>query len=289
MKLGMFAGLRGPQVSAQMLRDLGTGAEDIGLSSIWLGEHVVLFSEHESNYPGSADGKIDVPVDQGLMDLSTTIGFLSAITENIRFGTGICLVPQRNPLYTAKEMATADHLSDGRVDFGIGVGWSWEEFEACGVPWERRGARTDEYVELMKLLWTEHASSFEGEFYSLPSCHMYPKPIQNPFPIHVGGHSRAALRRTAKYGHGWFGFGSTPEQTEKLLSRLDEELDQVGRTRDEIQVTLCPPRKLSDELIEGYAAAGVDELLTGYYRQDHATLPQWFEQIAPFVEKVAAQ
>lgn len=286
MKLGMFAGLRGPQVSGQMLRELGTGAEGIGLSSIWLGEHVVLFSEHESKYPGSKSGKIDVPVDQGLMDLSTTIGFLAAITTELRFGTGICLVPQRNPLYTAKEMATADHLSDGRVDFGVGVGWSWEEFEACGVPWERRGARTDEYLEMMRVLWTEHDSAYSGEFYDLPSCHMYPKPVQVPFPVHVGGHSKAAFRRTAKFGQGWFGFGVTPEQTTVLLAQLDQELESAGRSRDEIRITLCPPGKLDAGMVEGYRAAGVDEIVTGYYRQDHATMGQWLESVAPFVAQV---
>jgi probable F420-dependent oxidoreductase len=286
MKLGMFAGLKGPQVSGAMLRDIGRGAEDIGLNSFWLGEHVVLFSRYESRYPGNPTGELGVPVDQGLMDLSTTIGFLAGVTTELRFGTGICLVPQRNPVYTAKEMATADHLSDGRVDFGIGVGWSWEEFEACGVPWERRGARTDEYLEVMRSLWTEHDSSFEGEFYSLPSCHLYPKPIQNPFPVHVGGHSRAAMRRTARFAQGWFGFAIGPEDTADCLVLLDEELAKEGRTRADVRITVCPPRKLDAAMVEAFRGLGVDELLTAYHRQQHDSLGAWFESVVPFVDQV---
>ena len=160
--------------------DFARRAEGIGLESIWMGEHVVLFDETEFPYPGSRDGKIPVPEGGGMLDTVATFGYLGACTSTIRFGTGITLIPQRNPVYTAKEFATLDWLTGGRIDLGIGVGWCKEEVVACGYTFEDRGKRCDEILEMMQLLWTEPIAEYHGEFHELAPCRMDPKPLQKP-------------------------------------------------------------------------------------------------------------
>ena len=140
-----------------------------------------------------------------------TMAFLAAVTTNVRLGTGVLLVPQRNPVYTAKSVTTVDWLSNGRVDLGIGVGWLAEEFAALGVPFEHRGERCDEYLAVMRSLWTDEVSTFHGSFYDLPPARQFPKPVQQPHPpIHVGGESNAALRRAARLTEGWYGYNLDP-------------------------------------------------------------------------------
>ena len=193
MKIGLFAPLGNGNATAGVLRTLGREAEARGFESIWVAEHVVLFDEYESQYPYSPDGKFPGGADTGLLEPLTALTYLAAVTDRIRLGTGICLVPQRNPVYTAKQVVDLDALSGGRVDFGVGVGWLAEEFEAVAAPFERRGARCDEYLQVMKTLWTDELSEHHGELYDLPACKMYPKPVQQPHPpIHVGGESAAA-------------------------------------------------------------------------------------------------
>jgi len=163
MKIGVFATFMSPYATPQMIGDFGRRAEGLGLDSIWMGEHVVLFDKQTFGYPGSKDGRIPVPAGGGMLDVTATFGYLASATKSLRFGTGVALVPQRNPIYTAKEMATLDWLSNGRVDFGIGVGWNKEEVEICGYKWEDRGARCDEFLEVMRKLWTEPVSDFKGK------------------------------------------------------------------------------------------------------------------------------
>ncbi|MFO1062232.1 MAG: LLM class flavin-dependent oxidoreductase, partial [Dongiaceae bacterium] len=150
MKFGVFATFMSPLATPAMMRDFGRRSEEMGLESIWMGEHVALFDRNTFGYPGSKDGRIPVPPGGGMLDVTASFGFLAAATKSIRFGTGVALVPQRNPIYTAKEMCTLDWLSDGRIDFGIGVGWNKEEVEACGYRWEDRGARCNEFLEVMR-------------------------------------------------------------------------------------------------------------------------------------------
>lgn len=287
MRLGLFAPLQSPQATPEMLADLAAGAEDLGLDSIWLGEHVALFPEYESRYPGSPDGKIPIPPQSGLLDLTATIGFLAARTSTVRLATGICLLPQRNPLYTAKEFASLDWLSAGRIDLGIGVGWSWEEFAACNVPWERRGARCDEYVQVLHTCWTDDVSSFEGEFYTLPDAYVFPHPVQEPhIPIHVGGHSDAALRRAARIGQGWYGFGAGVESTAADIERLGRFLEEEGRSLDEVQITVTPGRGARVEDLGAWAEIGVDVLAPPLARQRHDRLPEALDQLGELAAAV---
>ncbi len=154
MEFGLFAPTANPFASPEWLHALGTEAEERGYSSIWVPEHVVLFDDYSSSYPYAEDGKIPGAPGSGMLEPFTTLSFLAACTKTVRLATGICLLAQRNPVYSAKEVATLDWLSNGRVDFGIGVGWLEEEYDVVNVPFAKRGKRTDEYLEVMKALWT---------------------------------------------------------------------------------------------------------------------------------------
>jgi probable F420-dependent oxidoreductase len=185
------------------------------------------------------------------------------VTSRIRLGTGICLVPQRNPVYTAKEVSAVDWLSGGRFDFGVGVGWLAEEFEACATPFERRGARCRDYLAAMRSLWCEPVSEYKGEFYAFPARRMNPKPVQRPHPpIHFGGESDAALRRVADLGQGWYGFNLLPEDVPPLLAKLERLLAERGRTRADVQVSVSPYlRAVDGDALRRYRDAGVDQVI----------------------------
>ena len=282
MKVGLFAPFTNPFATAEYIRAMGSGAEERGFDSIWVAEHVVLFDEYASQYPYAADGRIPVPTESGMLDPFPALSFLAACTKTIRLGTGICLLPQRNPVYTAKEAATVDWMSNGRLDLGIGVGWLEEEYQALGVPFERRGARCRAYIDVLKTLWCDDISEYEGEFYSLPATRQFPKPVQQPHPpIHFGGESDAALRRVADLGQGWYGFNQTAEQVTKRIAKLTSMLEKRGRSREEIEVSICPYLLgASPEIIEGYEAAGVDRVILLAAAANTEAIPEVLDGLA---------
>jgi probable F420-dependent oxidoreductase len=190
----------------------------------------------------------------------STLSYLAALTSTVRLGTAMVLLPQRNPVYTAKEVSTLDWLSNGRVDLGVGVGWLEEEFNAVNVPWPNRGRRTDEYLEVLRTLWCDETSAYEGEIYSLDPCSMFPKPVQQPHPpIHIGGESDAALARVARAGQGWHTFNRRPDQLAEPLGKLDRLLAEQGRSRDDLVITVCPYfQPLDGDIAAQYAETGVD-------------------------------
>jgi probable F420-dependent oxidoreductase len=263
MKIGVFATFMSPLATPQMILDFCRRAEDIGLDSIWMGEHVALFDKNTFGYPGSKDGRIPVPEGGGMLDVTATFGFLAAATERLRLGTGVALVPQRNPLYTAKEICTLDWLSNGRIDFGIGVGWNKEEVEACGYRWEDRGARCDEFLQVMRQLWTEPVVNFAGRWVKFETCRLDPKPIQKPHvPIIVGGYADAALRRAVRFGAGWYGFNRDPASTKQMMDHLDAAFLNAGRKRNpEFQIIVTPPLSMPIDSMPAYAEIGVDRLI----------------------------
>ena len=262
MKIGTFSTFMSPICTPQMIGEFAQSAESIGLNSLWMGEHVVLFDKTESPYPGSATGKLPVPDGGGMLDTVATFGYLAACTKTLRFGTGITLLPQRNPIYTAKEFTTLDWLTQGRIDFGIGVGWCKEEVIACGYNFNDRGKRCDEILQMLKQLWTEPVAEFHGEFYDLAPCRMDPKPVQKPhIPIIVGGHSSAGFRRAAKYGNGWYGFQMDLDATAKVTLKLDAALTKEGRNRDDFQLVITPPYQVNADMVKGYEDLGVDQLI----------------------------
>jgi len=239
VKIALFASLVGPNVEPGLLAALGRGAEERGFESIWMGEHVLELTRSASRYPYSDDGQLPEMISGGMGEPLAALAFLAACTRRVRLGTGVLILPQRNPVYLAKEIATLDRLSAGRVDLGVGIGWQREEFTACGADWPGRGKRADEYLELMRELWSGDPARFSGRFWELPECRQQPGPIQNPLPVHVAGESDAALRRAARFGQGWLGYLPVASARERIAA-LERELRERGRARSEFQVTIVP-------------------------------------------------
>jgi probable F420-dependent oxidoreductase len=263
MQIGLFAPAVHPAGTPEYLRTLGTVAEARGFHSLWMAEHVVLFDDYASRYPYAADGRIPAVGESGFVDPFDALAFLAAQTTRIRLGTGVCLVPQRNPVYTAKHVAGVDWLSGGRLDFGVGVGWLAEEFRAVDVPFERRGDRCREYLEVMRRLWCDPVSTFTGTFYELQACRQYPKPVQQPHPpIYFGGESDAAIKRVADLGQGWYPFSLDPAALAERLAVLERLLARRGRSRRDVQVAVCPYLKPADlDLVQRYRDAGADQVI----------------------------
>ncbi|HVX22118.1 MAG TPA: LLM class F420-dependent oxidoreductase [Acidimicrobiales bacterium] len=290
MHFDLWVPTANPFATPDLLAALGREAEDRGIHRIWVGEHVVLFDHYGSRYPYADDGRIPAPPGSGILEPLNTLSFLAAHTSTVRLGTAMLLLPQRNPVYTAKEVATVDWLSGGRVDLGIGVGWLREEFDAVNVPWPERGARTDDYLEVLRTLWCDDPSSFDGRFYRLPPASMFPKPLQHPHPpVHIGGETDAALRRVARAGQGWHTFNRLPDDLAEPLRRLDQLLADHGRSRSEIEVTVCPYfQDLTPERVEGYAAAGANAVAALFFAGSADDVPAMLDALAPSLERAAA-
>ena len=282
MKIGVFAPLSNPFATPEYVNALGPAAEERGFHSLWVAEHVVLFDDYASRYPYSDTGKIPVSAASGISDPFLALAFVAATTKRIRLGTGSCLVPQRNPVYTAKEVATLDYLSGGRVDFGVGIGWLEEEFRALGVPFERRAGRTRAYLEVMRRLWSDRVPEYEGEFYTLPPCRQDPKPVQKPHPpIHFGGESDAALKRVADVGQGWYGFNIGPEQTAERVKVLDRLLAARGRKRSDVLISIGPYMQQVDlDALKRYRDAGVEQVIVMAIGRHEAALREQLDVLA---------
>ena len=281
MKIGVFAPLAAANADPEFLRTVGHAVEERGFESVWAAEHVVLFDDYASRYPYSPDGRFPGGGDSGLLEPFTALTFLAGVTGHVRLGTGICLVPQRNPVYTAKQVADLDVLSGGRVDFGVGIGWLREEFEVLQMPFEQRAERCREHVDVMKALWCDEVSEYRGEHYRLRPCRMYPKPVQQPHPpVHVGGESDAALRRVAEFGQGWYSFNRTAAELGGPLRRLDQLLAEKDRSRADVEITVCPYlNPLAPAMAEGYGEHGVDRVVGLCFAFDRDSLLTTLDQL----------
>ena len=270
MRVGVFLPSVSPVATPEFLAAFATSAEASGLASIWVGEHVVFLDEYVSRYPYSDDGRVGLPSDSGMLELFTTLTFLAAATTRIRVGTAVCLVPQRNPVYTAKSVATADWLSGGRVDFGVGIGWLREEFAVLDMPFEQRAAVNAEYLAVMRSCWEDEVSSYEGEHYTLPPCRMFPKPVQQPHPpIYFGGETDAALRRVATLGDGWIGFNHLPDSAGASVQRLERLLADAGRSRADLDVAVGSYlQPVEPSHLAAYRDAGVDQHVLTMFAAD---------------------
>jgi probable F420-dependent oxidoreductase len=264
MKVGLNLPVVDRQVTPQVLRELAQLADERGFAELYLGEHVVLFDEPIDEYPGSTQKTVPFPPNTPLPEPLVALAYLASATRRIRLATGIMILPQRNPIYTAKQVATLDWLSGGRLDVGIGVGWNRLEYAAVGVPWSRRGDRCDEYVDLLRALWRDDPTEHHGEFWDLATCHQYPKPLQEGGPpLWFGGSSDRALSRVAARGDGWYIFNTRPSWLSDRVAVLDRLLTAAGRTLDEVSVvvgTTGPSRPTSSELAE-YADIGVSQVV----------------------------
>lgn len=260
MEAGVFLALNDTTPPA-FIADAARAIEERGFHAIWVPEHVVMFEDYQSSYPYSPDGRMG-DFGNGMMEPFSALTFLAAHTSRLRLGTAICLVAQRNPVYTAKQVADLDFLSGGRVNFGIGLGWLREEFDALQAPWEKRGKRTNEHIAVMKALWREGSASFEGELYQLPPSIMYPKPVQQPHPpIFVGGEGDAALRRVAELGQGWMGANIAPGDMAERIAALHAFLAERGRSPGEVKIYTLPNRRPNADRCRRFEDAGVEQVL----------------------------
>lgn len=235
-------------------------------------------------YPYSSSGRIPGEP-EGILDPFTALTFVAANTSRIRLGTGICLVPQRQPVYTARLVADLDYLSGGRFDFGVGIGWLAEEFAALGMSFEARAKRCTEYIEAMRALWTQPEPSFSGETVQITRCHFNPKPVQagGP-PVLFGGESEAALKRVASHGNGWYGFNLDPAGLKEKLSRLDVLLAERGRKRDELNIAIGPNSKpVNPETVAQYRDCGIDQLVVGLMAGNADSLRRRIDSISAVV------
>jgi probable F420-dependent oxidoreductase len=221
-----------------MLTHLATTAERTGVESIWAVEHVVIPVGYQSTYPYDPSGKIPAPPQVPMPDPLIALAYAAAVTKTLRLATGILILPQRHPLYVAKEVASLDVLSGGRLILGIGVGWLEEEFQALGIPFAERAARTAETVRAMRSLWKPEPEAFSGKFFRWGPLESHPKPVQQPgVPIVVGGHTEIAARRAARYGDGFFPGVTDEDKLTSLLAIMREECGKVGRDPATIEIT----------------------------------------------------
>jgi probable F420-dependent oxidoreductase len=283
MKIGFFALGIGTGAHPDVIRVAAETAERAGFATIWAPEHVVLFDSHDSKYPYDESGRFATPADFDWLDPFLTLTYAAAATTKARLATGICLVPQRNPLILAKEIATLDRLSGGRFALGVGIGWLKEEFDALGVPFERRARRTREYIEVMRKLWSEPVTTFRGEFAGFENARSFPKPPQGAnIPIWFGGESEPALRRVAAYGNGWFGFNLDPAGAQEKINRLRALIRERGREREKFEMIVSPyTKRITPDDLKRYRDAGADEvvMLTNLPR-DAARVRGHVEQMA---------
>jgi probable F420-dependent oxidoreductase len=238
MKFGLIYANTGPFANPESLARLAQTAEQVGIESMWTIEHVVIPVGYESTYPYNRSGKLPGGEGVPIPDPVLPLAFVAAVTKKIRLATGILILPQRHPAYVAKEFATLDVLSNGRAILGVGIGWLAEEFAAVNVPFEERGARTNEAIRAIRSLWSPGAQAFDGRFYKWPEVESNPKPVQRPgIPIVVGGHSEAAARRAARYGDGFFPAKGDAQRLAELFRVLHEECAKIGRDPSEIEIT----------------------------------------------------
>ena len=281
MRVGLHALGIGTGARPEVIRAVAMAAEAAGFATLWSGEHVVLVDQPQSRYPYSADGRISVPAGADWLDPLLTLTFAAAVTNRITVATGVLLLPEHNPVLVAKQAATLDVLSAGRLTLGIGVGWSAEEFAALGVPFDRRGQRTAEYVTAMRTLWSDDVASFAGDFTSFDAIRVNPKPVrERRIPVVVGGNSDAALRRVAAFGDGWYGFNLTAAAAAERIEWLAAECRRVGRSMTDLSVAVA----LTDGepgAVHDLDRAGVTELvLVGAAPADPADVGAWVTELA---------
>ena len=244
-----------------MIEAVAAAAERAGFATLWVGEHVVMVDESTSRYPYADDGRIAVPADADWLDPLIALSFAAAATTTINLATGVLLLPEHNPVVVAKQAASLDKLSGSRLTLGVGIGWSREEFDALGVPFERRAARTAEYVEAMRTLWREDVASYHGEFVEFKDIRVNPKPRGRRIPVVLGGNGDAALRRVAVWGDGWYGFNlADVEEAAARASMLRALCRAAGRDPGDLRLAVSLRNPQPGD-VGRLADAGVDEMV----------------------------
>ena len=281
MRLGLHALGIGTAAERAVIDEVALAAEAFGFATLWSGEHIVMVDRPASRYPYADDGKIAVPAAADWLDPLIGLSFAAAATTTIGIATGVLLLPEHNPVLIAKQTASLDKLSGGRFTLGVGIGWSKDEFDALGVPFERRGARTAEYVEVIRALWRDDVASFHGEFVDFESIRVNPKPTRRRLPVILGGNSDAALRRVAAWADGWYGFYlRDAADVIATTTRLDGFCRAAGRDRADLSLSVALRDPTPGDAAR-LAAAGIDELvLVETPPDDPAQAADWVHQLA---------
>jgi probable F420-dependent oxidoreductase len=292
MRLGVSIPKGGTNYDSE-LREFISAADDLGFDSIWMGDHVVIPAQYDAEYPYRfrfAPDLRELFPDSTFPECLTTLSFVAGCSPRLRIGTGVLIVPMRNPVLTAKALATLSVLTGGRFIAGIGVGWLSEEFEALAQPFERRGARTDEFAEIMQRLWADpDPVAYEGEFYNFSPIRFEPKPVGNRVPIWIGGHTDAALERVARYGDGWYAVELDPADMARLKAKLMDMWQKAGRSGVP-EIALARRLHLTEpdispavRLMTEYQDVGVDLLVS------YSTVSRSFRTNMERAEKLARQ
>jgi probable F420-dependent oxidoreductase len=282
--LGLFGANMGQCASAAGASEIGALAEQLGFDSLWMGEHVVAPSPHAAPSP--------IAPDYPILDPLVALAVIAGQTRQILLATGIVILPQRNPVVLAKQLASLDVLSGGRLVFGMGVGYLEPEMRAVGVAMEGRGARATEYLQAMRSLWTEPSPEFHGQHVEFAGVDAYPRPVHT-IPVVMGGHSAVAHRRAVAHADGWYGFMLDRHGTAAQIDSLQREAKAAGRELEEFTISVSPSETLDVEAVQHYADLGVDRLVLlpprGFWRGDFplANLEAFVRANAP--ERVGAE
>jgi len=272
MQLGVHLPHVGHLAGREAVEAVARRAEELGFHSLWVSDHIVIPRQISGQYLGSSSGRFPVGPDTPFLEPLMTLAFAAACTRDIRLGTSVLVLPMRHPVVVAKELATLDVLSGGRLIVGVGAGWLAEEFAALGVPLRGHGPRTDEYLEALRRLWTEDDPTLHGRYMRVEGIGFAPKPVQRPHPpIWVGGAAEGALRRAGRFGDAWHAPGLLPPQElAQRFRRVQEYARQTGRDpqaialsvrldtlgREEPQAALARLRELKE--------VGVSHALVGF-------------------------
>src|SRR5712692_2181772 len=263
MKFGLFGMNMRPCVTPDAIAAVASAAEDAGFESFWGGEHIALPDPQTPSSP--------MPPCTAFVDLCVTIAFAAAHTRTLRFGTGIMILPLRNPVVLAKQLASVDLLSGGRLIFGVGISNIEGEYDAVGMPFDHKGKRAEEAIAVMKALWSMERAQFRGRFFSLDGVRAEPRPMQRPHPPMIfGGKSTYAFSRTARLGDGWFGYGLDLEATANCISGIRGACDKHERSFDEVEISITPKAELNLDLAQRYAELGVRRLIISPRAKDLA-------------------
>lgn len=261
---------------------LAKRAEEIGFESLWVPEHPILPVNASSPWPGSSDGVIP-KVYADIVDPFVALGRASAVTTTMKLGTGICLVPERNPLLLAKEVATLDMYSGGRFLFGIGAGWHKEETEIMGGDFPHRWTQTKESVLAMKSLWTDVESEYHGNYYDFPPVYSFPRPTQRPHPpVYLGGMARNVFRRVVEWGDGWMPNRVTPDDISAGREKMNQLASDAGRDPSSINISVFG-QPADRELVSALFDAGADRVMI---RVETADQDATFAQLDEIAEAV---
>ncbi|MBI4234103.1 MAG: LLM class F420-dependent oxidoreductase [Chloroflexi bacterium] len=252
MHFGVIAPNMGAIASPESLTRIAQETEALGFDVFWVSDHLILPRELRSRYPYSSSGAFPLGPEDNILEPLTVLAYIAAQTQRVRLGVSALIIPYRNPVFTARILTTLDMLSHGRVILGAGVGWMREEFQALQANYEARGALTDEYLQVMRALWTQESPSFQGRYYKMEGIAFHPKPVQKPsIPIWIGGNTPPALRRAARLGDGWHTVRQTPEEVARSREALARYCHEHGRDAQDIEVSLRASLEITDTPPEG--------------------------------------